>query len=182
MPLVPSFAPRARAVTPRNGNGNGQRIAVSLVPVDLAPGLEFVSTAANTPNQLTRILTARVPDRVSWTLVQGTAPNIKLAKSDGTEIARASRLVFGVRAPQQEAFDEVTSIDYAHFANLSLDQQDDERFNRSIRIVIPRPGGRIVIPEAHYLDVYLRSPDAVDWANPNTVFALRVWESRSRLA
>ena len=179
MPLIPTFV---RQPAGGNGNGNARAAQVVLVPVDVAPGLEFVTTYANTANQLTRILSAQVPQRVSWFLQQGTAPLIKLATSAGAEIARASRLVFGVRAPQQEAFDEITSIDYAHFANLALDQQDDERYNRAIRLVIPRPGGRLVIPEAHFLDVYLRSPDVVSWSNPNTTFSLRVWEARSRLA
>lgn len=142
----------------------------------LEPTLALATRYTNVADVATPIVAFEVPSRTEWELLGGTAPNVKLYTTAGTQISRRSRLIIAARLPGQEIPREVALFPYDPFYSLSIDQQNDAQYQERLRLVIP--SGGVSFGEAYRLEIWLRSPDQVDWNQANTYFALDVWELR----
>ena len=145
-------------------------------PLTLHPQLDYAETSANQPANPSRIVRWRVPDRIYFEFLSGTPIVAKLYRADGQQIDKRSRLSFVGRKPGAVVPKEITTLSYDAFYALTLDQLLDERYQGRTRVTIPFGG--IVINEGEWLEVWLDSPDVVDWTNPNTHLSFDVIEVR----
>ena len=161
----------AIGIMPGQFGSSAERTRITLG--ELTPGAQRFN---NVPGVATPIIAWEVPARAEWELVAGTVPNLRLYRNDGQQISRRSRIVIASRLPHQEIPREVLTFSYDPFYSLTVDQQNDDAYKARLQLLVP--GGGVSFGESYRLELWLASPDQVDWDYPDTFVALDVYELR----
>src|SRR5690606_34790438 len=115
------------------------------------------------------VFAIRVPEKIVYTIFDGSVLVMKLRDSGGDEIDPTSEIVFAGIRPGRRVPVEIDGKDYRAWT-MPLNDQYDLNRNNAIRLQIPR--GRLDLLETHEFLIQVKSPDVVDIEN--SLFELEV--------
>jgi hypothetical protein len=124
---------------------------------------EGVTTYANASNNLSKIFEMKTPDGLERLVQDRALLVMKLKDSTADEISNDTKIVFGVKEPVNDFPSKIDETSYLPFRNKTLAEQMDSTKNEHMRIDVDRGG--IILPELNTLEIWVNSPEVVDWTN-----------------
>ncbi len=131
-----------------------------------------------------RVLIGRftVPSEANWILPNPLPMIIKLFSAADTQIPLDSRLVLAKRSSLGNKPEEIAQIQYSAYFDLTVIQQYNANFYRSILANLFLPNDGFQIPairfqEGAVLEIYVKPPVTVDLTQPDTRFMFPVGQS-----
>jgi hypothetical protein len=122
---------------------------------------EGATTFNNAADNLSKIFEMKTPDGLERLVQDRALLVMKLKDSSGDEISNDTKIVFGVKEPINDFPSKVDETSYLPFRNKTLAEQMDNTKNEHMRLEVDRGG--VVLPELNTLEIWVKSPEVVDW-------------------
>lgn len=130
--------------------------------------IENVTVLQNVPGAYSDLVRVLIPPRLVYRFYAGEVWKMKLFDTNGDELARSSRILWGIRKPNQRQLEEFFSSNYGPWRALSENDQNRRENQGSLGINFAGP--HLDIMERQLLVVQIESPQVVDWSHPESFF------------
>ncbi len=134
----------------------------------------FGSLGPGVPNRKVAVARYKVPANTAIMLANGAQLVMKLADNAGNEISRDSYVYL---YKKQSGFDGelfIAKIPYSTFFDLAVGDQRNDRYRDSTKVSFAVKRDAIFFGPDDELQIWVESPDAVDFTNAATLFELEV--------
>ncbi len=114
--------------------------------------------------EYTAIIGWKVPRQVAWSIIKNPKVRMKLKDTSGAELPANVKLMFSVKKPQQQLWQEVGTVKYyADYKDLVLSEQLNAENDVATRFNLKQSG---TVPEEGLLVLLAQSPTdvTVDWS------------------
>ncbi len=119
-----------------------------------------------------------VPVNTALAIPNGTQMVMKLADSAGAEISRDSYVYLYVKRSGFDGEEFFAKVPYTAFHDLTLADQRNDRYKDKTRLFFAVPGKSVQLGPGDELQIWVESPDAVDFTNAATLFELEALTKR----